>query len=100
MRALLIIIAGIVIFVGWFFIGVLVGRAGTSTARVLTHMKKVGVTGEQLRIYRDAIKLLNDMVSLDDIRDLTVDPEFQVNLPEKIRNRVKVLLERYRKEST
>lgn len=98
MRALLLL-AGVIIVAGAFFVGVVVGRAATTAVRVGRYMKQTGVSTAQIRIYKRAIEILHGLVAVDDITDLMVDPEEQVRLPFKTRGEIDQLLVDYRKEN-
>lgn len=95
----LMLVAAVVTVAGVFFFGVIVGRAATSAVRVGRHMKRLGVTVAQIRIYRRAIEILHGLVAVDNITDLMVDPEKQVRLPFKTRGEIDQLLVDYRKEN-
>lgn len=95
---LILIVAAIAIFL----VGLGVGHVAAKASRSLTDLnqlrKKVGLSNEMIRIYRDGIQLLNKLVAFDEIRDLTAPVEHQVILPGEVRAEIKDLLNDYRKE--
>lgn len=100
MIGIVLIVAGIGIFVAGLAVGNVSARASRSLTDLNQLRKKVGLSNEMIRIYRDGIRMLNNLVALDEIRDLTAPIEHQVILPEETRAEIKGLLADYRKENT
>lgn len=95
----LLIIFGFVALGGVVFVAYMLGAASATVARVMRVAQKTGFTGSNFKIYKEAIKILNGLVALDDITDLMIDPEQQVRIPPAKRAAIDALLARYRKEN-
>lgn len=81
-----------------FGFGWVTGRTSVIAKDLLKYRRFHGFTGGHAKIYKEAINRLNGLVAIDDLRDLAADPDSQVILPPKIREDIKSLLARYRKE--